>query len=196
MGPLSSTAHPGLTRTRQRCSRGAPAPLPLTEETSRSTTRIISTLATAALATTGLVAVAAPAQADRTCSGTITGRTIDDDVVVPAGATCKLTTSVVKADVVVRRGATLQGWQNSVDGNIQSEGNRSTQNVIRNRVKGDIQPFSNPSGTKYVYDTSVDGNLQCKSNTSAPKGWNTPCAAPRRTSAAGSDRRHWSPLTP
>ncbi|WP_252976268.1 hypothetical protein [Janibacter melonis] len=174
-----------------------------------STTRIISTLATAALATTGLVAVAAPAQADRTCSGTITGRTIGDDVVVPAGATCKLTKSVVKGNVVVPR-RDLQGWQNSIDGNIQSEGhryvrntwgrvdgdvqleggsmhhlrgltvdgniqlegNRSTQNVIRNRVKGDIQLFSNPSGTKYVYDNSVDGNLQCKSNTPAPKGWN------------------------
>ncbi|OAB86458.1 hypothetical protein AWH69_14100 [Janibacter melonis] len=63
------------------------------------------------------------------------------------------------------------GLADSVDGNIQSEGHRSTQNAIRNRVKGDIQLFSNPSGTKYVYDTSVDGNLQCKSNTSAPKGW-------------------------
>ena len=29
----------------------------------------------------------------------------------------------------------------------------------------------NKSGAKNIYDNRVDGNLQCKSNTPAPKGW-------------------------
>ena len=56
-----------------------------------------------------------------------------------------------------------------VDGNIQLEQGRGLT-LNRNIVDGDIQVFSNRSGYKNIYSNRVDGNLQCKSNSPAPKG--------------------------
>jgi hypothetical protein len=75
-----------------------------------------------------------------------------------------------------------------VTGNVQSEGHRyvrvldsrvggsiqlkqgSALDLRRNIVTGDIQLFTNATGTKYVYSNRVNGNLQCKENTPAPVG--------------------------
>lgn len=150
--------------------------------------RLLPTLAAAGLILTGTVATAPGASAaDRTCRGTI-GKVTVDNIKVPKGATCTLKGTRVKGNVTVASGAALTAHSMRVDGNVQSSGHRSIalgDNVVdgsiqlksggktyvnRNIVDGDIQIFSNKRGAKNVYDNRVDGNLQCKSNTPAPKG--------------------------
>lgn len=79
----------------------------------------------------------------------------------------------VEGDIQLEDGASFHLRNAFVDGNIQTEGNRGfAQNIIWSRADGDIQVFSNPKGRKSVYENRVYGNLQCKSNSPAPRGWN------------------------
>ena len=131
--------------------------------------RILSTLAASGLVLTAAVATAPSAAAgDRTCRGTI-GKVTVDDVKVPKGATCTLKGTRVKGNITVGSKAVLKGHNMRVDGNIQLEQGRGLT-LNRNIVDGDIQVFSNRSGYKNIYSNRVDGNLQCKSNSPAPKG--------------------------
>lgn len=150
--------------------------------------RFTTTMLGTALALGGTVAFAPGASAEeRTCRGSI-GAVALDNVRVPAGATCTLTGTTLKGTLKVERGATLTATRVRVNGNVQSEGHRlvrvldsqvggsiqlkqgSTLDLRRNAVKGDVQAFSNTSGTKTISTNRIDGNLQCKSNTPAPIG--------------------------
>lgn len=150
--------------------------------------RLITTVIGTALALGTSVAFAPGASAEeRSCRGAIGAVTLDN-VRVPAGATCTLTGTVVKGTLKVERGATLTANRARVNGNVQSEGHRFVRvldsrvggsiqlvqgaglDLRRNLVAGDVQVFSNGSGTKSIYSNRIDGNLQCKSNTPAPVG--------------------------
>ncbi len=151
--------------------------------------RLTPVIVAAAMAGTGMIAVAPAAHADeRVCRGTINAVTVDN-LRVPSGASCTLNGTTVEGNIKVESNASLAAYRVFVDGNIQSQGHArvltydsrvdgSIQldqggaiDLRRNAVNGDIQLFSNRKpGTKAVYHNVVDGNLQCKSNVPAPVG--------------------------
>jgi len=164
----------------------------------RRLSSILSSFTVAAGLATGLVAgAAAPAQADdRRCTGTIRAVSVDGDVVVPRGATCRLLSTRVDGNVKVYRGATLLARGVRVGGNVQADNHRRvevTHRMVNNRVRrsfvdgsiqakqgrggeirrtvvgSDIQVFSNRARWA-IYRNVVDGNLQCKSNSPRPVG--------------------------
>ncbi|MDZ5619911.1 hypothetical protein [Nocardioides bizhenqiangii] len=163
----------------------------------RITKSLAASLSTVAVAAGVTVALSSPAHAEeRRCTGTIRAVSIDGDVVVPQGATCKLVGTKVDGSVKVYRNATLLARGIQVNGNVQAENfrrvevtHRSVDGVVqRSRiggsiqvkqggggevrravVKADIQVFSN-DGRWAIYDNAVDGNLQCKSNAPRPVG--------------------------
>ena len=57
----------------------------------------------------------------------------------------------------------------AVGGSVQLKQGGGTT-LRSNRVKGDVQLFTNLSGTKTVSYNTIDGNLQCKENVPAPVG--------------------------
>ena len=109
------------------------------------------------------VATAAPALADeRVCRGTIGARSIDEDIRVPRGATCRLTNTRVDGNVKVSGNAKLYVRGAVIGGNIQAERahtvdvRRSTQR--NTRVDGDIQV---EDGRRIIaHRVRVDGNIQ------------------------------------
>jgi hypothetical protein len=139
----------------------------------------------------GLATVAPAATNDeRTCRGTIGAQSLDVDIRVPSGATCKLNGTRPDGNVKVGRGATLVATNVRVGGNIQAE-NAKSVTVKRSRVEGsiqlkqgragrieltgntvdsDIQLFSNHGPSIVVRENVVGGNLQCKSNRPKPAG--------------------------
>lgn len=150
----------------------------------------ISTLAGCCAGVFGL-AVAAPAATtdERTCRGTIGARSLDVDIRVPSGATCRLNGTRVDGNVKVYSRATLIATGVRVGGNIQADNAKSVVvtrsrvegsvqlkqgrigpiNLTRNTVDSDIQLFTN-SGKSTVLRNVVGGNLQCKSNRPRPTG--------------------------
>lgn len=115
---------------------------------------------------------APPALADdRRCTGTIGAVHIDGNVIVPAGATCRLIRTRVDDNVFVRDGAVLVARGVRVGGNIQATEHRRVlvaprkvdDTVVRSRVGGDIQLFDGVRGR--VRRAVVGGNLQVKQNT-------------------------------
>jgi hypothetical protein len=150
-------------------------------------------LLTAAVCGVGALglATAAPAATndERTCRGTIGARSLDVDIRVPSGATCRLNGTRVDGNVKVYRNATLIATGVRVGGNIQAENAKSVRvsgsrvggsvqlkqgrggpiNLTRNTVDSDIQLFSNV-GSSVVSRNVVGGNLQCKSNRPKPTG--------------------------
>ena len=150
----------------------------------------VSTLAISCAGVFGLAAAAPAATNDeRACRGTIGARSLDVDIRVPSGATCRLKGTRVDGNVKVYRNATLVATGVRVDGNVQAENAKSVVvtgsrvggsiqlkqgrigpiNLTRNTVDSDIQLFSN-RGTSVVVRNVVGGNLQCKSNRPRPTG--------------------------
>jgi hypothetical protein len=163
-----------------------------------TTTRtLVASLWTAAAAASVTVALSTPAHAEeRRCTGTINAVSIDGDVVVPQGATCTLRGTRVDGSVKVYRNATLSARGVQVNGNVQADNFRRVEvthrtvdgvvqrsriggsiqvkqggggEVRRTVVKADIQVFSN-DGRWEIYNNTVGGNLQCKSNAPRPVG--------------------------
>jgi hypothetical protein len=159
--------------------------------------RALAALAPLALAAGLTVAVVQPAQADeRRCTGTIYAASIDGDVVVPAGRTCRLIGTRVDGNVKAYRGSTLVIKGARIGGNVQADNHRTVRvlarwvdnqprrtrvggsiqlkqggggEIRRAVVNGDIQLFSN-DGRFTVRRNYVGGNLQCKSNQPRPVG--------------------------
>lgn len=92
----------------------------------------------ASTAVVGMGASAQPAAADQTCRGTMTQRTINDNLYIPVGASCTLNYSTVKGNVTVARGATLQSKGGRVEGNIQAERQRLIR-ITGTTIGGDLQ---------------------------------------------------------
>ena len=137
--------------------------------------RILSIAASAALAVSGLALTTTTASADFECRGTISNRTIDDNVKVPAGASCTLSNVTVKGNVqaeenapvsltvtnsrvdgdiqvkYARTAVTVSGT--TVGGNIQVVEGRSAIALSSNVVGGDIQVFKNSTGATVIEQT-------------------------------------------
>jgi hypothetical protein len=163
----------------------------------RTATLALALVVPAAMAGTLLAAPAAHAD-DRICRGSIGQQQLDENVIVPRGATCRLNGTRIDGNVFVRDDATLVARGVKVGGNIQAEDHERVvvrdrqvdDNVIESRVEGsiqlkqggggrllrtvvnaDIQLFSN-DGELVVRRNVIGGNLQCKSNDPRPVGGN------------------------
>lgn len=157
------------------------------------------TLVAVPLVLTASLLTAPAAQADdRRCSGIIRAVSIDGNVIVPAGATCRLLGTRVDGNIHVKSNATLIARGVKVGGSVQAENHhrvviraRWADGTVkpsridgsiqlkqggggllaRNIVGSDIQLFSN-DGLFTVRGNRVNGNLQCKSNDPKPRGGN------------------------
>ncbi len=104
------------------------------------------------------------AAADVVLRGTIEGRVIEDNAVIPAGASTMLIDTVIKGNLLVRANARVVSDGSTVDGNVQSE--RSTLVDLGNStvVKGSVQALR----TRSVFvrtGTTVDGSVQIVEST-------------------------------
>lgn len=141
------------------------------------------------LAAALLTAVPATAAAEeRTCRGALGAVTVDN-LRVPDGATCTLKGTRVEGAVKVEGDATLRATAITVKGNVQAENHRrvtvkgrrasidgSVQikqggafRLARTFVGSDVQVFTN-RGAIVISRNTIDGNLQCKENATAPTG--------------------------
>jgi cytoskeletal protein CcmA (bactofilin family) len=108
--------------------------------------------------------LAGSAAADVVLRGTVEGRVIEDNAVIPAGASTILIDTVIKGNLLVRANARVVSDKSTVDGNVQSE--RSTLVDLGNStvVKGSVQA----QRTRSLFvrtGTTIGGNLQVVENT-------------------------------
>lgn len=127
--------------------------------------------------TVSMLSVAPPAQADeRVCRGSIGPRSIDGDVVVPRGATCRLGGTQVDGNVRVEGGATLVARGVRVGGNIQAENHRrvvvAKRDGTRSRVGGSVQLVQGGGGE--LRGVVVGSDIQLFSNDGGVRGERQP----------------------
>jgi hypothetical protein len=91
----------------------------------------------------GIMLAAIPARADETsCTGSLVGKTINGNLVVPDGATCSLTNVRVTGNVLVRTGATLvmPGGNVTISGNLYAN---QCKNVFIRTIGGPVSVGGN-----------------------------------------------------
>lgn len=109
------------------------------------------------------MAVVAPAHAATTsvvCDSAWTGRTVDANVVVPAGTWCQLHEVTVSGNVTVQSGATLHAYgKSAIAGNIFSDG--GAVSVHDSSVGGNLTvlnaPYAMVFGGRVAGNTRIDG---------------------------------------
>ncbi|MGZ5400351.1 MAG: hypothetical protein ACXWDM_10085, partial [Nocardioides sp.] len=135
----------------------------------RRRTFALALIVPTAMAGTVLTAPAAHAD-DRICRGTIGAVQLDENVIVPAGATCTLAGTRIDGNVFVRGNATLVARGVRVGGNIQAENHRSVVvrerlvqgKVTKSRIEGSIQLKQGGGGT--LLNNVVNADIQLFSN--------------------------------
>jgi hypothetical protein len=90
-------------------------------------------------ATMGIVTVAGTqtASAITDCNGTVSGRTVNDTILVRGGDTCNIVNSTVKGSVVGEPGARVHVHNSVVEGDVDATGHYSLE-VVASRVSGRI----------------------------------------------------------
>lgn len=105
--------------------------------------RLSALLAVPAVALSAVVGVGAlaagPAHADQSCTGVVKDRVIRDDVRVPRGATCDMTTVRVDGNITLAPGATLRFRTGSVGGDVQGTSDPRVISLYRSTVDGNVQ---------------------------------------------------------
>ena len=119
---------------------------------------------------------------DFECRGSI-GAVTKDNIVVPNGATCRLTGTRVQGNINVLTNAVLIADGVDVEGNIQSEGATRVRVIGNSVVDGSIQikqgreallntvtvgsdvQIEQNRGAVRITNTNVEGNMQVKQNT-------------------------------
>ncbi|MDO5534303.1 MAG: S-layer homology domain-containing protein [Propionibacteriaceae bacterium] len=100
---------------------------------------------------------------------TINAGSVKGNVQAEGSRTVTVNGTTVDGSVQVENHNSVRVLNAHIDGNIQLE--QGGQNVVeRNRVNSDVQLFSN-TGSQRVFDNTIDGNLQCKSNRHGVSGW-------------------------
>lgn len=123
---------------------------------------LLAGFAVTGLLAAGVVATAAPAQADsRTCTGTLGKGTVDGDVIVPVGKKCTLRGTLVKGNVRVWKDARLHAVSARIEGNIQTDRHRNVV-VQKSRIDGDVQLRKGYQAT--LTSNVIDGNIQSSTN--------------------------------
>jgi len=135
-----------------------------------------------AMMVVALVSVSPAYADDFECRGSI-GAVTKDNIVVPNGATCRLTGTNVQGNIIVLTNAVLVADGVDVEGNIQSEGATRVRIIGGSVVDGSVQikqgreallntvtvgsdvQIEQNTGAVRVTTTTVDGNMQIKQNT-------------------------------
>ena len=99
------------------------------------------------------------------CTGKLGAVDLDDDLIVPNGATCTLVGTAIDGNLLVRSGATLTATGVDVIGNVQAGGHTSVVVEADSFVDGDIQ--AEQGSTVTVTDSEVEGNIQLEENAGA-----------------------------
>jgi hypothetical protein len=147
--------------------------------TMRSTRKIGTAVACAALGAAALPAAAAAEETD--CVGAIGPATVDN-LRVPEGATCDLDGTIVQGTIKVETDATLRARFVTVVGNVQGENAERVvltsseiggqvqvkqgggAEVRESRITGDIQLDQNEGALQRVADNDVNGSVQVMKN--------------------------------
>jgi hypothetical protein len=110
--------------------------------------------AMALLSTTGLVAAD-----DTFCSGSFGAVTLDN-VIIPDGATCTLTSTFVQGNIKVGTGSTLMGYTIDVGGSVQAESSRLVL-IETGSVIGDVEVKKGRGSSRSarVVNVSVGGKI-------------------------------------
>jgi len=124
------------------------------------------------LATVAAAFTAASANATFTCSGTVSDMTINDNVIVPAGANFRLVRDDVNGNIQVQSGGALILLNTDVHGNVQATGARWIRIDNGTRIDGIVQIIRTtgtpPNQTwNTICNSFIGGSLQVTSN-SAP----------------------------
>jgi hypothetical protein len=109
----------------------------------------------------GVVGVSPVAAEERSCTGSIGARTLDN-VRVPQGARCVLTGTVVKGTISVGRDAVLIARGVRVVGNVQAENAAKVVVKRSSRIGGSVQV--DDSGRARVVESRVNGSVQLVDN--------------------------------
>ena len=121
------------------------------------------TLALGVVIAVAITGTSRQALAEEACTGTIGEVAIDDDVVVPDGATCVLEGTVVDGNILVEPNATLRADGVEVGGNVQTDdGGAAHVTVVNSEVDGNVQVFD--SSVVVVDATTSGGNIQLEGN--------------------------------
>lgn len=114
------------------------------------------------VAALGLVAAETAAAQDRVCRGVL-GRVLADTVTVPAGATCALRGTLVRGDVILGRGSSLNTNRAIVFGSIKGDRARMLLVAGQTRIAGSIE--WKLSGEAMVLGALIDGDIKLEENT-------------------------------
>lgn len=108
--------------------------------------------------------LAGSAAADVILRGTIEGRVIEDNAVIPAGASTILTNTVIKGNLLVRGNARVVSAGSTIEGNVQSDRSALIDIGQSTLVKGNVQALR----TRSVFlrtGTTVEGSVQIVEST-------------------------------
>src|SRR4051794_22687357 len=131
----------------------------------------LATVLATGIALSAVVPTAAQAQADLAdtqCVGMIGPVTVDN-IVVPGGATCVLSNTKVKGNVLVKEDGRLQANGAIVDGNVRANKAKSALLQFSSQVKGNlsIKNTTDPAATSgFDINVRVGGNAEFEANKS------------------------------
>jgi hypothetical protein len=123
---------------------------------------------------TMLAALLAARAADTTCNGTITGGTVNGNVVVLSGGTCTLLGVMVTGNVQVQSGAVFQAFANgtqgvTIGGNVKVVDGCTIVDLEMTTVGGNVDVQR--CGELVVdMNSEVDGNLYCTDSVPTASG--------------------------
>ena len=107
-----------------------------------------------AIALAALMAATSPAAANFRCDSTFTGITVDDDLVVPPGATCSVTGATVEDDIEVLANGTLVATDTTVGEDVQIH--RDAYGELNSSDVGD-SVYGRTADTVFIHNGSTLG---------------------------------------
>jgi hypothetical protein len=114
------------------------------------------------LALTALLAITpgADARSSARCNKLMTGATVKGDLIVPAGAVCRLARVVVRGDVTVRSGGYLQARRTTVRGDARGRRAQTLFFDVGSKVYGNV--VGDRTGQVFVFESTVGGRIDVR----------------------------------
>jgi hypothetical protein len=114
------------------------------------------------LVLTALLAItpAADARHAAQCKRTMTGATVKGDLIVPAGAACRLVRVTVRGDINVRAGGFLQARHTTVRGDARGRRAQTLFFDRRSTLKGNL--VAERTGQVFVFASTVGGRIDVR----------------------------------
>lgn len=123
-------------------------------------TSMLSTALVAALMT-----AAAPAWADRTCSGNIGAETISENLVVAVNSSCRLNGTRINGNLELKTGAKLTAKKIVLSGNLESDDGFGSVDLDNSQVSGNVD--LDDGGAVTLTSNRISGNIDLDDNRAA-----------------------------